>query len=834
MSEKNIKTRIVHKHDTEAKWLTKSFIPLQGEIIIYDIDASHNYERFKIGDGKTQVSALPFVDDVAKAQINTLNTTIQSVDTKLTDLVGDTAVATQISDAMDETITGLSVSGKTITYTKGDGSTGTITTQDTNTTYSTATSSTAGLVKIGYTESGKNYPVELNGSGQMYVNVPWTDNNTTYSAMTGATSSAAGAAGLVPAPAAGKQAQYLRGDGTWATPTNTTYSVATTSANGLMSSTDKSKLDGIASGANKTTVDSALSSTSTNPVQNKVVNSAISNLNTLVGDTAVSIQISEAIASKSDTGHTHNYAGSSTAGGAANSVKTNLIVKLNGGSTEGTNLFTYNGSTAKTINVTPSAIGAAASSHGTHVTFATATPKAAGTAAVGTATTVSRSDHVHPAQTSITGNAATATKATQDASGNVITSTYATKTELNAVSTLVGDTEVSTQITNAIASKADSIHTHNYAGSSSAGGAANSVKANMVVKLNGGSTEGTNLFTYNGSTAKTVNITPSAIGAAASSHGNHVPATETANNAKFLRNDNTWQTVTPANIGAAASSHGTHVTYSTTAPVMDGTASAGSAATVARSDHKHPTDTSRAAASSLTALQNLVGDKSVQTQIADAITSKSDVGHTHDYAGSSSAGGAATSANKLNTDAGSATNPVYFANGVPVKTTYTLGKSVPSDAVFTDTTYSQGTGISISGTTISNSGVRSVATGSTNGTISVNTNGTSANVAVKGLGSAAYTASTAYDAAGAANTALTSAKAYTDSEMSRLVGDNPVQTQIESATHSASKITGGTFGGVVYAQSSTQDPATYLLRNSRLSSEELDPTQNGQICWMYE
>lgn len=43
------------------------------------------------------------------------------------------------------------------------------------------------------------------------------------------------------------------------------------------------------------------------------------------------------------------------------------------------------------------------------------------------------------------------------------------------------------------------------------------------------------------------------------SHGNHVPATQTANNAVFLRNDNTWQTVTPANIGAAAASHGTHI-----------------------------------------------------------------------------------------------------------------------------------------------------------------------------------------------------------------------------------------------------------------------------------
>lgn len=50
-------------------------------------------------------------------------------------------------------------------------------------------------------------------------------------------------------------------------------------------------------------------------------------------------------------------------------------------------------------------------------------------------------------------------------------------------------------------------------------------------------------------------------------------------------------------------------------------------------------------------------------------------------------GEAATSANKLNIDAGSATNPVYFADGVPVKTTHTLESSVPADAKFTDTVY---------------------------------------------------------------------------------------------------------------------------------------------------
>ena len=66
--------------------------------------------------------------------------------------------------------------------------------------------------------------------------------------------------------------------------------------------------------------------------------------------------------------------------------------------------------------------------------------------------------------------------------------------------------------------------------------------------------------------------------------------------------------------------------------------------------------------------------------------------------------------------------------------TNALGYTPPT----TNTTYSAGTGISLSGTTFSNSGVRSISTGSANGTISVNTNGTSANVTVKGLTEVAY------------------------------------------------------------------------------------------------
>ena len=70
--------------------------------------------------------------------------------------------------------------------------------------------------------------------------------------------------------------------------------------------------------------------------------------------------------------------------------------------------------------------------------------------------------------------------------------------------------------------------------------------------------------------------------------------------------------------------------------------------------------------------------------LIDALEAEFD-SHTHKYAGSSSAGGSATSAVKLDSSAGSETQPVFFSDGKPVPTAYTLGKSVPSDAKFTDT-----------------------------------------------------------------------------------------------------------------------------------------------------
>lgn len=121
---------------------------------------------------------------------------------------------------------------------------------DNNTTYGIATNSTNGLIKPWYnhtaastgptagsnstavavnaitTTSGRYYALEMDNAGRGFVNVPWS--NTTYSTFKAATSSAAGGTGLVPAPAAGKQTSFLRGDGTWVVPTNTntTYTFA--------------------------------------------------------------------------------------------------------------------------------------------------------------------------------------------------------------------------------------------------------------------------------------------------------------------------------------------------------------------------------------------------------------------------------------------------------------------------------------------------------------------------------------------------------------------------------------------------------------------------------
>lgn len=58
---KRLKSRSIQKHDVEANWLQATgFVPYAGEIIVYDKDEAHDYVRFKIGDGNSNVNDLPF------------------------------------------------------------------------------------------------------------------------------------------------------------------------------------------------------------------------------------------------------------------------------------------------------------------------------------------------------------------------------------------------------------------------------------------------------------------------------------------------------------------------------------------------------------------------------------------------------------------------------------------------------------------------------------------------------------------------------------------------------------------------------------------------------
>lgn len=172
-----------------------------------------------------------------------------------------------------------------------------------------------GTIPAAPTLSGLGGVGTINASGTAPLTLSASKSSTTVTIsgsvaeMTAATSNTAGTAGIVPAPDAGKQAAFLRGDGTWAFPTdtNTTYVFA----NGT---------------------DGSFTVIPRNGESQKV----------LIGKPA-------------------------TAGTADNAtqVKNSLIVTLNSGSNEGTTKFTFNGSAQKTVNITPGSIGAATSAQGT-------------------------------------------------------------------------------------------------------------------------------------------------------------------------------------------------------------------------------------------------------------------------------------------------------------------------------------------------------------------------------------------------------------------------------------------------------------------------------------
>ena len=125
MSENRLIGRIVNKHDVQANWeKATNFTPMLGEIIVYDVDENFAYERFKIGDGKNNVNALPFADAAAVTEAKAYtDAAIEPVRA----LIGDTKVSTQITNAITAAassttpkVAGTAAVGSEPTFARGD------------------------------------------------------------------------------------------------------------------------------------------------------------------------------------------------------------------------------------------------------------------------------------------------------------------------------------------------------------------------------------------------------------------------------------------------------------------------------------------------------------------------------------------------------------------------------------------------------------------------------------------------------------------------------------------------------------------------------------------
>ena len=152
-------------------------IKAYANIYAQQVDVSDGAEKGKLvlqaRNGASYVEAL----QVTKDGIDVTGAITVSGNVDGRDIAADGILLDAIEAGADVTDTANVVAALTAGTNITIAANGTITATDTDTTYLTATSSTAGLVKIGYVENNKNYPVELS-SDKMFVNVPWADSQT--------------------------------------------------------------------------------------------------------------------------------------------------------------------------------------------------------------------------------------------------------------------------------------------------------------------------------------------------------------------------------------------------------------------------------------------------------------------------------------------------------------------------------------------------------------------------------------------------------------------------------------------------------------------------------
>lgn len=215
------------------------------------------------------------------------------------------------------------------------------------------------------------------------------------------------------------------------------------------------------------------------------------------GSSAQTVIINPSSIGAAYSDHDHNYAGSKTAGGTATeAAKTTGTLTIQ---TNGVSAITFNGSANKSLDITPASIGAATSDH-THSNYAL----------------VSHTHNYAGSKTS--GGAATEAAKT--------TGTLTLQTNGTNAGTFNGSANKTVNITAANIGAAASNHTHSeyasvshthlYAGSATAGGVATeAAKTSGTLSIK---TNGTNALTFNGNANKSLDITPAGIGAATANH----------------------------------------------------------------------------------------------------------------------------------------------------------------------------------------------------------------------------------------------------------------------------------------------------------------------------
>lgn len=484
----------------------------------------------------------------------------------------------------------------------------------------------------------------------------------------------------------------------------------------------------------------------------KATASDLSDLKTLVGTTAVSTQIANAIAGKSDVGHTHDdqyyteaeidtkLSGKSDTSHTHDSyVNQNAFGKVKVGSstiTADSTTDTLTLTAGDNITLTPDTSGDSVTITAKDTVYTH--PTSGVTAGTYKSVTVDANGHVTKGTnpTTLAGYGITDAAAKDHtheyaASGHDHNDVYYTETEIDSkFNTLVGTTSVSSQISSAIANKVDKVsgkglstndltatlksnydaaYTHsqkttgnphkvtksdvglgNVENKSSATIRGEITKENVTTALGFTPSESTHTHSYIPTSEKGANSGVATLDANGKVPTSQLPSyvddvLEYAKQASFPATGETGK------IYIAQDTNKTYRWSGSAYVVISETLALGETSSTAYAGNK-----GKANAEAITALQGLVGTTAVSTQINNAIAETK-------YAGSSSVGGSATSAVKLDTStAGSATQPVYFTSGKPKACTHTLEASVPSNAVFTDTKYTAGSGLSLDGTTFKN------------------------------------------------------------------------------------------------------------------------------------